>query len=332
MGNVRFLLRVLAIVVVMVLGKFVVHAFAWEAISLNALFTGIIAANVFLMGFLLSGVLSDYKEAEKMPGEVSACLENMCQEVLAMRVAKPEAPIGSAIAALSKLAGDIDTWFHRKLDTEGLVASINRLTVEFSALEPASAATWVSRLKSEQSTLRRTMTRIEVIRDTSFVSTGYMLASLITFLLCLGLVFVNMDPFYENVITSSVIAFLLAFMLLLIRDLDDPFGYGEEFSSADVALFPVANSVRRIAAIDAEINGEPVATALGAAANGHAAQAGATAVSGSQTMPLAAVAAAAAAAAVAAVAAVTQTAPIAPAAAAPAQPQNGRAGRGVASR
>ena len=60
-NEVRFLLRVGVVTAVVVVAKVGVHALSWEVISLNALFTGIIAANVFLMGFLLSGVLSDYK-------------------------------------------------------------------------------------------------------------------------------------------------------------------------------------------------------------------------------------------------------------------------------
>jgi uncharacterized membrane protein len=57
--------RVGVVVAVVVVAKLLAHYVNWEPISLNALFTGIIAANVFLMGFLLSGVLSDYKESER---------------------------------------------------------------------------------------------------------------------------------------------------------------------------------------------------------------------------------------------------------------------------
>jgi hypothetical protein len=57
------LLRV-AVIVALVLGaKEGALVLNWEPLSINPLFTGIVAANVFLMGFLLSGVLSDYYEA-----------------------------------------------------------------------------------------------------------------------------------------------------------------------------------------------------------------------------------------------------------------------------
>ena len=57
----RLLLRVSTLVAVVVGAKLLVHFLGLEMISINPLFSGIVAANVFLMGFLLSGVLSDFK-------------------------------------------------------------------------------------------------------------------------------------------------------------------------------------------------------------------------------------------------------------------------------
>ena len=51
----HLLLRVSGIVAIVVCCKVPVHFLGWEIISINPLFSGIVAANVFLMGFLLSG-------------------------------------------------------------------------------------------------------------------------------------------------------------------------------------------------------------------------------------------------------------------------------------
>ena len=63
----RLLIRVSAIVFVVLFAKLIVHFLEWEVISINPLFSGIVAANIFLMGFLLNGVLSDFKESERLP-------------------------------------------------------------------------------------------------------------------------------------------------------------------------------------------------------------------------------------------------------------------------
>ena len=243
----RFLLRTAVITAVVVAAKVGVHLLSWEVISLNALFTGIIAANVFLMGFLLSGVLSDYKESEKLPGELSACLENMATETIGIGLARPDIDSGPTLRRISQIGEDINSYLYKKLDMAGLLESVNDLTVQFAGLDPSTQGTWISRLKAEQSNLRRTLIRINTIRETNFVSTGYLLADVITILLCLGLVLTSLDPFYESLLFSGVIAYLMVFLLMLIRDLDNPFGYYEGASSADVSLQPLMDTVGRLA-------------------------------------------------------------------------------------
>ena len=233
MARLFFLLRVSAVVGVIIGAKLIAHyVFHWEPVSLNALFTGIIAANVFLMGFMLSGVLADYKESEKIPGELSACLDNMVQEVRGIGITNPQANVGPCLIALSQLGNDIYGWFYKKIDSSEMYDSLNELTVQFEALQPVTQSTYVARLKAEQ---------------TNFIDSGYLLAEVITISLCGALVLISMDPFYESLLFSGIIAFMLVFLLTLIRDLDNPFGYYERFSGADVTLKPFEDTIRRVA-------------------------------------------------------------------------------------
>jgi hypothetical protein len=254
------LLKVGAIVGVVVGAKLLVHFLGWEIISINPLFSGIVAANVFLMGFLLSGVLSDFKESERLPGELSACLENLAQEVCGIRMAKPEADVGPCLSLLSQLSRDILSWFHKKHRTEELMDHVNALTPRFAAMEQWTQATLVARLKQEQSNLRRALIRIHTIRETSFVSAGYLLADITTVLLCMGLILARIEPFYESLFFVGVISYLMIFLLMLIRDLDNPFGYYERYSGADVSLKPLedaASRIARIAGVEASAAQEP---------------------------------------------------------------------------
>ena len=56
------------------------HAMGWEFISINPLFSALVASTVFLLGFLLNGVLSDFKESEKLPGEIASSLMLIARE------------------------------------------------------------------------------------------------------------------------------------------------------------------------------------------------------------------------------------------------------------
>ncbi|MEI6072366.1 MAG: hypothetical protein WCS31_11285 [Verrucomicrobiae bacterium] len=242
----RLLLHVSGIVAVVVGCKLLVHFLGWEILSINPLFSGIVAANVFLMGFLLSGVLADFKESERLPGELGACLENLAQEVSGIRFAKPDARVGPCLILVSQLSRDILSWFHKKHRTSELMDHLNELTPQFAAMEQWAQATLVARLKQEQSNLRRSITRIHTIRETSFISSGYLLADLITILLCVGLILAKIEPFYESLFFVGVISYLMIYLLLLIRDLDNPFGYYDSHSGEDVSLKPLEDTTLRL--------------------------------------------------------------------------------------
>jgi len=253
------LIRAISAVALVVAGKLLAHLLGWEVISVNPLFSGIVAANVFLMGFLLSGVLSDYKESERLPGELAAALENLAQEVRGIRYARPDAAVVACLTQLSEFAAGLLAWFHKRQRTHALMEQLNDLTPQFALMEQWTQATLVARLKQEQSNLRRAIIRIHTIRETSFVSSGYLLADMITLLLCGGLIFVKIEPFYESLFFVGVISCVMIFLLMLIRDLDNPFGYYEAASGEDVSLKPLEDAARRL---DAILNDETTTASL----------------------------------------------------------------------
>lgn len=61
----KLALKTLPFVAVVLVAKLIVQHYDVEVLSLSALFTAIISANIFLIGFLISGTLVDYKESEK---------------------------------------------------------------------------------------------------------------------------------------------------------------------------------------------------------------------------------------------------------------------------
>ncbi len=248
----RLLLRVSAIVGLVVVVKLVIHALGWEVITVNPLFSGIVAANIFLMGFLLSGVLADYKESERLPGELSASLQALAQEAIGLAQAKPGADAMPVVRATAGLADGFLEWFHKRKRTHDLMDEIDALTPLLAAMEGWAQATLVARLKQEQGNLRRAVIRIHTIRETSFVKAGYLLADLTTVLLGIGLVLSRIEPFYESLFFVCVISWLMIFLLLLIRDLDNPFGYYERYSGADVSLEPLRSASTRLAAMVAK--------------------------------------------------------------------------------
>lgn len=248
------LLNAIATVLVVTGAKLVAHWLGWEVISLNPLFSGIVAANVFLMGFLLSGVLADYKESERLPGELAASIETIADEAGSVYESKKADAAKHFLEYLLDLTVSVKNWLYKKEHTRILMSELGEMAHYFVALEGLTQANFIARLKQEQSNIRRILIRIHTVRETSFIPSGYIIAHATTLLLVVGLVLVKIDPFYESLFFVGVITFLLRFLGLLIHDLDNPFGYYEGDSVEDVSLKPLDDVIARLREIDEHVD------------------------------------------------------------------------------
>jgi len=246
-GKWKLAIKVVPFVIVIILLKLFVHQSGWEFLTLNTLFGAIISANVFLVGFLISGVLVDYKEAEKIPGELACSLEVLTDECYIVSKNKKSKVTKDFMKSIRDLTVSIIRWLHKKERTESVLKKITSLNDHFLALEPLTQANFIVRLKNEQNNLRRFITRIHTIRETSFNPAGYAIAEIITAVLCIGLIFTRIDPYYESIFFVTFVSFMLIYMVLLIKDLDNPFGYYEKENLADeVSLKPLLDLEKRM--------------------------------------------------------------------------------------
>jgi hypothetical protein len=247
-------IRALSLVAIIIIIKFIAHFLSIEFLSINNLFSGIIAANVFLMGFLLSGVLSDYKESEKIPGEIASSINNIYSELIYLYDDKKIEKSKECMLYCHELTHSVLEWFNRNERTTNLIAKTRNLNSLFAKIENDTQANYIVRLKNEMSTLSKTIIRVDTIRDTNFITTGYQIAISITALMCLGLIFSKIDPFYESLFFVGVIAFLMIFLILLIHDLDDPFAYNKKYSAENVSLYPIQRVLADIEKLNSERN------------------------------------------------------------------------------
>jgi predicted membrane chloride channel (bestrophin family) len=247
LGKWKLAFRVLPVVVIIILLKLLSHQMGWEFLTLNTLFGAIISANVFLVGFLISGVLVDYKEAEKIPGDLSCSLEVLTDECYITYKNKKSIVAKELLSYVHSLTGLIINWLHKEERSETILKEIVGLNDYFLALESLTQANFIVRLKNEQNNLRRLITRIHTIRETSFNPAGYAIAEIISVIMCIGLIFTKIDPYYESIFFVAFVSFILIYMVMLIKDLDNPFGYYEKANYADeVSLKPLLDLEKRI--------------------------------------------------------------------------------------
>jgi hypothetical protein len=218
-------LQILPLLVGIIVLKLILHCLGWEVLSLNPLFTSIVAATTFLLGFLITGVLTDYKESEKIPGEMAVSLAAISDEAVCVQKSKKCPQATALLEHVYGLVDDIINWFHKKERTRILLHKIGNMNEHFVEIEPYTQATFLGRLKQEQSNLRRSVIRSHAIRETRFFLPAYAIAEALAFFLIAGMLILKLEPFWESMFFVMLVSFVVLYMIFLIKDLDNPFDY-----------------------------------------------------------------------------------------------------------
>ena len=221
----------------------------FERISANALFSALVASTVFLLGFLLNGVLADFKESEKIPGEFATALESLNLEVRAIPKYHPEANIDVTVFAIAALADDLLCWLRESLSTEQLLINYRKAhgdVVGAAVQFKGDASTLRGRLMQDLAVILQKVNRVRTIRDTTFVPLVYWMAEIASTLLFAGLVVTKSENLPESVFFLGVISFLLILLLRLIDDIDNPFGQSDINSAEDVSIHLLEDIVVRL--------------------------------------------------------------------------------------
>src|SRR5688572_13110537 len=92
MINARYRLLIVSLLLTLpiISFKYFLHAMGWELITLGSLHSSVVSGTFFVIGFLLSATIADYKESERIPAEFSAIIENMYEDADSIRRNYPD--------------------------------------------------------------------------------------------------------------------------------------------------------------------------------------------------------------------------------------------------
>ena len=158
-GNPRLLLLALPVAVGMILLKWLYDQSDLKHLDFSPLLTGVIAAEVFIVGFILSGTSADFKEAERLPGEVSAGLETIADECLIVDAELDLPEARECLALLAEICGSVRRWLLEDTNLDDVMAKLRQLNPLFMVFAPKIQAGFTTRLKSEQANIRKLVIR-----------------------------------------------------------------------------------------------------------------------------------------------------------------------------
>jgi hypothetical protein len=216
------------------------HLLGWHgALELGDV-AALLTAGAFLIGFMLSGTMADYKESEKLPGEIATTLETLDDHLALAAVKKPELDARALRGRVDELAAAVERWLHGHGAVDAVLDRIGATTELAQEIERLGH--WTSgRVLAELSGLRRTVTRIHVIQSTTFLQPGYaLLDTLVTAIVAMLLLARWRSPVVEYTLTTAI-TLVYVYMVRLIRDVDAPFDHGGagQRGAAEVDLAPI---------------------------------------------------------------------------------------------
>lgn len=240
-------IRIIPILIGIIVLKLLFYKFDLEFISLNALFTSLIASTTFLIGFLITGVISDYKESEKIPGDMVVGLESLYDEIYILNKNKGNIATEKFLVFYGDFLKSIIDWFYRKEKTKSILMKLHEMDDYFSELESFIQPNFLTRMKNEQANIRKLIIRIDNIRDLSFVQSAYAIVEALAFFVIIGLLILKVEPFYEALFFITLVSFLMVYMIFLIKDLDNPFDYSEHGESGtEISIKPMYDLIARV--------------------------------------------------------------------------------------
>src|SRR3989304_210048 len=227
--------KVLVIVFFLLIIKILIGFFDLVIATASPRITALVGGVIFTIAIIFTGTLTDYKESEKIPGELAASLKALYNDSMMVRNNdKITDDMRSHIRELLKIM--ISNFRKNVWELDEIGSSMDSINDDIYKLaENGVAPQFLVKLRTEMINIDKISNRIETITETTFIPAAYGIAELAVAAVLLVLLFVRTDPYYEGLALIGATSSLLIGLIMLIKDMDNPFEVGKN-AYADVDL------------------------------------------------------------------------------------------------
>ena len=224
----------------MVLAKYWLSYFNLELIEQSSLHNSVLSSVIFVLGFLLSATIADYKESERIPSDFTANIVDLYDDAVAIHGQYPVFDVKAYRKQLYKIAHSFGD--DARVRTHDARRDIRALNQYFAAMEVGKVPpNFIVKLKQQQTILLRHRQRMNYIQRIRFIPSATILARSIVIMAVALLLATSVDPFYGGLAISGVLTFILVYILLLLHVIGTPF-HAEGKTRDDVSLFLIKDA------------------------------------------------------------------------------------------
>jgi hypothetical protein len=227
------------------LAKWAIHLQNLEVWKFDLMTGSLFGAATFVIAFILSGTLSDYRASEEMISQVASTIESIQDTALFTAANHPTYDIAPLTAGLVMVLESIIDWLKRDQSPVKVSRALGELNPLFAQLEAHISGPIISRIQGEQGKLRLIITRMKLIRDTDFLAPAYVLLQIFLAGAIVALLLTSGEQVSKTLIVSAFLFTSFVYLVALIRDLDNPFQYDGK-SCIDIDLSPLDDAIDRL--------------------------------------------------------------------------------------
>jgi hypothetical protein len=233
----RLLLKVLPLTALFALVKVGMHYLGWEPWAFDSLTGALFGAATFVVAFVLSGTLGDYNASEDMTVQLVNAVETIQDTNLLSATINPDYDPQPLTAGLAQILQVTVEWLSQGKPLERVEAALAQLNLQLVELQRVAGFPAVNRVQGELAKMRIMITRMHLNRSTDFLGPAYALLEIFLIGAVIALLLIGADRFSENIVVSCFLFTSFSYLLLLIRDLDNPFQYdGKSCVDVDLSL------------------------------------------------------------------------------------------------
>ena len=230
------MLKAAIITIILLIIRTIIDLNGLDTVPINPVVGAFISGAIFTIAIIFTGTFTDFKESEKVGGDLAASLKALYNDSRVLPVTD-EAPVRLFRAHVRDLHRTMNRCFkENSWNLPEINRDMDKINNDIRTLAYANVAPpLIAKLRNELGIIDKMTNRIEVIIRTDFIPAAYALAEIATASVIVLMLFVKIDPLLESTVIFAVVSSMLIGLVLLIRDMDNPFEIGEH-TFADVDL------------------------------------------------------------------------------------------------
>jgi hypothetical protein len=228
--------KALIIMIILLVPRTLIDIFGFDTVPINPVVGAFITGAIFTIAIIFTGTFTDFKESEKIGGDLAASIKAIYNDSCVLPL-NDEAPARVLRSHVRDLLRSFNVCFKENtFNLFDINREMNKINNDIRTLAYLNVAPpLIAKLRNELGIIDKITNRIEVIIRTDFIPAAYALAEIATASVIFLMIFVKIDPIFEATIIFAVISSMLIGLLLLIKDMDNPFEIGSHtYADADL--------------------------------------------------------------------------------------------------